>query len=165
MAAAPLQRRSFLLRTRLLLSRSSLISQTTTKTRSLSSDALVEMHPGEIGTVSGIPQEHLSRKVLSLSLSILSDCKSARLWESWKVEINFMSTQKWENPLMAGLPQGIHMPMSVMRGLVLTVKRLQKHLLRSMDGTMYVKKRHTPLLRVKAYADNFKWKGPPKSED
>ncbi|XP_028950881.1 NADH dehydrogenase [ubiquinone] iron-sulfur protein 4, mitochondrial-like [Malus domestica] len=27
-----------------------------------------------------------------------------------------------------------------------------------------VRKRHTPLLKAKAYADNFKWKGPDKSE-
>ncbi|KAL5713280.1 NADH dehydrogenase [ubiquinone] iron-sulfur protein 4 [Ranunculus cassubicifolius] len=28
-----------------------------------------------------------------------------------------------------------------------------------------VKKRHTPLLKVKSYADNFKWKGHPKTEE
>ncbi|GJY25722.1 NADH dehydrogenase [ubiquinone] iron-sulfur protein 4, mitochondrial [Tanacetum coccineum] len=28
-----------------------------------------------------------------------------------------------------------------------------------------VKKHHTPILKAKAYADNFKWKGPPKTEE
>ncbi|KAL6212361.1 hypothetical protein ACLB2K_017581 [Fragaria x ananassa] len=28
-----------------------------------------------------------------------------------------------------------------------------------------VRMRHTPLLRVRTYADNFKWKGLPKSEE
>lgn len=32
--------------------------------RAFSSDALVETKPGEIGTVSGIPEEHLRRRVL-----------------------------------------------------------------------------------------------------
>nr|GMC64066.1 NADH dehydrogenase [ubiquinone] iron-sulfur protein 4, mitochondrial [Ipomoea batatas]GMC66289.1 NADH dehydrogenase [ubiquinone] iron-sulfur protein 4, mitochondrial [Ipomoea batatas] len=27
-----------------------------------------------------------------------------------------------------------------------------------------VKKHQTPLLKIKAYADNFKWRGPPKME-
>jgi len=35
-----------------------------TLTRRFSTDALVESKPGEIGLVSGIPQEHLRRRVL-----------------------------------------------------------------------------------------------------
>ncbi|URD83066.1 NADH dehydrogenase ubiquinone iron-sulfur protein 4 [Musa troglodytarum] len=79
-------RRSFSFLTRVALTRSASLSQT----RSLALDALVELRPGEIGIVSGVPREHLQRRV---------------------------------------------------------------------------RKRHTPLLKPKSYSDNFKWKGPPKTEE
>ena len=43
-----------------------------TRSFSSSSDALVEVKPGEIGIVSGIPEEHLRRRVRSSLL--LSNC-------------------------------------------------------------------------------------------
>lgn len=58
MAASSLQSRSFSI-ARLVASRSAQISQA----RSFSSDALAEYKPGEIGAVSGIPDEHLKRRV------------------------------------------------------------------------------------------------------
>ncbi|MCD9644156.1 hypothetical protein HAX54_032173 [Datura stramonium] len=89
--------------------------------RQFASEALVEIKPGEIGMVSGIPDEHLRRR--------------------------------WENPLMGWTSTG--------------------------DPYANVKKRHTPLLKeiqvavletymlrkIKSYADNFKWKGPPKTAE
>lgn len=43
-------------------------------TRSLTTDAVVELKPGEIGMVSGIPQEHLRRKVHILEGDQYCDC-------------------------------------------------------------------------------------------
>lgn len=41
--------------------------------RAFSADALVEVKPGEIGMVSGIPEEHLRRRVpLSMLFSFLN---------------------------------------------------------------------------------------------
>lgn len=59
MAAYSLKNRSFSI-ARLLVSRSAQISH---QTRSLSADALVEIKPGDIGIVSGVPEEHLKRRV------------------------------------------------------------------------------------------------------
>ncbi|XP_059461736.1 NADH dehydrogenase [ubiquinone] iron-sulfur protein 4, mitochondrial-like isoform X2 [Corylus avellana] len=73
-------------------------------TRSFSSDALVEVKPGEIGMISGIPEEHLRRRVI-----IYSPARTATQQGSGKVgrwKINFLSTQKWENPLMGWTSTG-----------------------------------------------------------
>ncbi|CAI9758480.1 unnamed protein product [Fraxinus pennsylvanica] len=100
-------------------------------------DALVEIKPGEVGLVSGIPEEHLRRKVLIYSPARTASQQGSGKVGRWK--INFMSTQKWENPEEAAIAFA------------------KKH------GWDYkVKKRQTPLLKAKSYADNFKWKGPPK---
>ncbi|XP_021682635.2 NADH dehydrogenase [ubiquinone] iron-sulfur protein 4, mitochondrial isoform X2 [Hevea brasiliensis] len=73
---------------------------------SATTDALVEaqVKPGEIGMVSGIPEEHLRRRVV-----IYSPARTATQQGSGKVgrwKINFMSTQKWENPLMGWTSTG-----------------------------------------------------------
>ncbi|KAJ0098075.1 hypothetical protein Patl1_28505 [Pistacia atlantica] len=72
--------------------------------RPFSADALVEVKTGEIGMVSGIPEEHLRRSVV-----IYSPARTATQQGSGKVgrwKINFMSTQKWENPLMGWTSTG-----------------------------------------------------------
>ncbi|KAH7866827.1 hypothetical protein Vadar_025516 [Vaccinium darrowii] len=80
----------------------------------------------------------------------------------WK--INFMSTQKWENPLMGWTSTGDPYAIVGDAGLGFdneeaAIEFAQKH------GWEYtVKKPHTLLLKIKAYADNFKWKGHPKTE-
>ncbi|KAJ6678840.1 putative proteinDH-UBIQUINONE OXIDOREDUCTASE [Salix viminalis] len=107
---------------------------------SASSDALVEYKPGEIGIVSGIPQDHLRRRVVIYSPARTATQQGSGKLGRWK--INFMSTLKWENPEEAA-------------------KAFAEH-----HGWEYVvKKHHTPLLKVKAYADNFKFKGHPKTDD
>ncbi|MFS7935474.1 putative NADH:ubiquinone reductase (H(+)-translocating) [Helianthus anomalus] len=64
-----------------------------------STDALsVECKAGEIGIVSGIPEEHLQRRVIIYSPARTASQQGAGKVGKWK--INFMSTQKWENPLM-----------------------------------------------------------------
>ncbi|KAK2996458.1 hypothetical protein RJ639_024927 [Escallonia herrerae] len=75
-----------------------------TKFRPFSSDSLTEYKTGEIGSVSGIPDEHLQRRVV-----IYSPARTATQQGSGKVgrwKINFMSTQKWENPLMGWTSTG-----------------------------------------------------------
>ncbi|KZV24951.1 NADH dehydrogenase [Dorcoceras hygrometricum] len=67
-------------------------------------DSLVEIKPGEIGIVSGIPKEHLRRKVLIFSPARTATQQGSGKLGRWK--INFLSTQKWENPLMGWTSTG-----------------------------------------------------------
>ncbi|GMP27708.1 hypothetical protein CsSME_00003580 [Camellia sinensis var. sinensis] len=61
--------------------------------RPFSTDSLVEIKPGEIGKVSGIPEEHLRRRVVILSPARTATQQGSGKVGSWK--INFMSTQKY----------------------------------------------------------------------
>ncbi|GFP90296.1 NADH dehydrogenase [ubiquinone] iron-sulfur protein 4 mitochondrial [Phtheirospermum japonicum] len=125
-------------------------------------DSLMEVKPGEIGMVSGVPQDHLRRRV-----QIFSPARTASQQGSGKVgrwKINFMSTQKWENPLMGWTSTGD--PYANVGDSALSfesqeaaISFVERH---GWDYT--VKKHQTPLLKVKSYADNFKWKGPPKTQ-
>ncbi|RWV86931.1 hypothetical protein BHE74_00045325 [Ensete ventricosum] len=76
--AAPLRRQSTSI-ARLAHARFVSLAQT----RSLASDSLVELRPGEIGTVSGVPQEHLRRRLYDTS-----------------------ANKAWENPLMGWTSTG-----------------------------------------------------------
>ncbi|KAK6938567.1 NADH dehydrogenase ubiquinone Fe-S protein 4, mitochondrial [Dillenia turbinata] len=71
---------------------------------SSSSDALVEVKPGEVGLVSGIPEEHLRRRVVIYSPAGTASQQGSGKVGRWK--INFLSTQKWENPLMGWTSTG-----------------------------------------------------------
>ncbi|KAI3972763.1 hypothetical protein MKX01_019421 [Papaver californicum] len=131
--------------------------------RSFSSDALVEIKPGEIGMVSGIPREHLHRRVV-----IYSPARSATQQGSGKVgkwKINFMSNQKWENPLMGWTSTGDPYANVGDAALSFESEEAAKFFAEKHGWEYVVKKHHTPLLKVKAYADNFKWKGPPLAEE
>ncbi|KAJ0236525.1 NADH dehydrogenase [Hirschfeldia incana] len=59
---------------------------------------------GEIGKVSGIPEEHLSRKVIIYSPARAATQQGSGKLGKWK--INFVSTLKWENPLMGWTSTG-----------------------------------------------------------
>ncbi|CAN4079798.1 unnamed protein product [Withania somnifera] len=72
--------------------------------RQFSSEALVEIKPGEIGIVSGIPDEHLRRRVVIFSPARTASQQGSGKVGRWK--INFLSTQKWENPLMGWTSTG-----------------------------------------------------------
>ncbi|KAL8528841.1 hypothetical protein ACS0TY_006336 [Phlomoides rotata] len=67
-------------------------------------DSLVEIKSGEIGMVSGIPEEHLRRRVLIYSPARTASQQGAGKVGRWK--INFLSIQKWENPLMGWTSTG-----------------------------------------------------------
>ncbi|XP_010687881.2 NADH dehydrogenase [ubiquinone] iron-sulfur protein 4, mitochondrial [Beta vulgaris subsp. vulgaris] len=142
------------------LHRSAILS---TKSFSSQADALVEVRPGEIGAVSGIPEEHLRRRVVIYSPARSATQQGAGKVGKWK--INFVSTQKWENPLMGWTSTGD--PYANVGEAALTFdSEDDAKTFATRHGWQYaVKKRHTPLLKPKAYADNFKWKGPPKQEN
>ncbi|KAF0908365.1 hypothetical protein E2562_025045 [Oryza meyeriana var. granulata] len=70
----------------------------------VASDALVEIKPGEIGMVSGIPEEHLRRKVVIYSPARTASQQGSGKVGRWKID--FVSTQKWENPLMGWTSTG-----------------------------------------------------------
>ncbi|XP_075105897.1 NADH dehydrogenase [ubiquinone] iron-sulfur protein 4, mitochondrial isoform X1 [Nicotiana tabacum] len=72
--------------------------------RQFASEALVEIKPGEIGMVSGIPDEHLRRRVVIFSPARTASQQGSGKVGRWK--INFLSTQKWENPLMGWTSTG-----------------------------------------------------------
>uniref|UniRef100_A0A0D3E2F2 NADH dehydrogenase [ubiquinone] iron-sulfur protein 4, mitochondrial n=1 Tax=Brassica oleracea var. oleracea TaxID=109376 RepID=A0A0D3E2F2_BRAOL len=74
--------------------------------RPFSTDAVVESDykRGEIGKVSGIPEEHLSRKVIIYSPARTATQQGSGKLGKWK--INFLSTLKWENPLMGWTSTG-----------------------------------------------------------
>ncbi|KAE8057047.1 hypothetical protein FH972_013769 [Carpinus fangiana] len=132
-------------------------------TRSFSSDALVEVKPGEVGLISGIPEEHLRRRVI-----IYSPARTATQQGSGKVgrwKINFLSTQKWENPLMGWTSTGDPYANVGEAGLSFDSEEAAKAFAEKLGWEYEVKKRHTPLLKAKSYAENFKWKGLPKSKD
>ena len=131
--------------------------------RPFSSDALEKLQPGEIGLVSGIPDEHLRRKVV-----IYSPARSATQQGSGKLgrwKINFMSTQKWENPLMGWTSTGDPYANVGDAGLSFESEEAARSFADRHGWEYVVKKYNTPMLKVKAYADNFKWKGFPKSEE
>ncbi|XP_050123907.1 NADH dehydrogenase [ubiquinone] iron-sulfur protein 4, mitochondrial-like [Malus sylvestris] len=99
---------------------------------SQSAEALVEVKVSDIGMISGIPEQHLRRRLTAPrafaikphTCHVVKRREYAR-YESEEAARAFAEKYGW-------------------------------------DYT--VRKRHTPLLKAKAYADNFKWKGPDKSE-
>ncbi|KAJ1291647.1 hypothetical protein BS78_02G331700 [Paspalum vaginatum] len=126
------------------------------------SDALVEIKPGEIGMVSGIPEEHLRRKVVIYSPARTASQQGSGKTGRWK--INFLSTQKWENPLMGWTSTGDPYANVGEAGLTFDSAESAKEFAEKHGWNYVVRKRHTPLLKPKAYAENFKWRGPPKAE-
>ncbi|XP_022977437.1 NADH dehydrogenase [ubiquinone] iron-sulfur protein 4, mitochondrial-like [Cucurbita maxima] len=131
--------------------------------RSFSSDSLVQLKPGEIGMVSGIPDEHLTRRVVIYSPARTASQQGSGKVGKWK--INFMSTQKWENPLMGWTSTGDPYANVGDSALSFDSEEAAKEFADKHGWEYVVKKRHTPLLKVKAYADNFKWKGHPEAKE
>ncbi|XP_042506664.1 NADH dehydrogenase [ubiquinone] iron-sulfur protein 4, mitochondrial-like [Macadamia integrifolia] len=133
--------------------------------RLFSAGSLVQVKPGEIGMVSGIPEEHLQRRV-----EIYSPARTATQQGFGKVgrwQINFLSTQKWENPLMGWTSTGDPYANVGDAGFNFDSEEAAKAFAERHGWEYEVKKRQTPVLKIKSYADNFKWKGPgpPKTEE
>ncbi|KAK3224508.1 hypothetical protein Dsin_011533 [Dipteronia sinensis] len=130
--------------------------------RPFSSDALVQLQPGEIGKVSGIPEEHLRRRVVIYSPARTATQQGSGKLGKWK--INFMSTQKWENPLMGWTSTGDPYANVGDAGFNFDSEVAAKEFAERHGWEYVVKKHNTPLLKVKSYAENFKWKGLPKTD-
>ncbi|XP_010556468.1 PREDICTED: NADH dehydrogenase [ubiquinone] iron-sulfur protein 4, mitochondrial-like [Tarenaya hassleriana] len=128
-----------------------------------SSDSLMEIKSGEVGIVSGIPEQHLRRRVI-----IYSPARTATQQGSGKVgrwHINFLSTNKWENPLMGWTSTGDPYANVGEAGLSFDSEEAARAFAERHGWEYTVKKPHAPLLKPKSYADNFKWKGPPVTQD
>ncbi|XP_010274399.1 PREDICTED: NADH dehydrogenase [ubiquinone] iron-sulfur protein 4, mitochondrial-like isoform X2 [Nelumbo nucifera] len=113
--------------------------------RSFSAEALVEVKPGEVGIVSGIPEEHLRRRVI-----IYSPARTATQQGSGKVgrwKINFLSTQKWENPLMGWTSTGDPYANVGDAGLSFDSEKAAKAFSERHGWEHVIKKHHTPLLK------------------
>eukprot|EP00252_Welwitschia_mirabilis_P000886 TRINITY_DN10880_c0_g1_i1.p1 TRINITY_DN10880_c0_g1~~TRINITY_DN10880_c0_g1_i1.p1 ORF type:complete len:161 (+),score=28.73 TRINITY_DN10880_c0_g1_i1:252-734(+) len=133
--------------------------------RSFASDALTttELKDGEAGIISGIPEEHLRRRVIIYCPSRTATQQGSSRVGRWK--INFVSTQKWENPLMGWTSTGDPYAYVGEAALEFHSKEAAIEFVKKHGWEFTVKEPHKPLLRPKSYADNFKWKGPPASED
>ncbi|KAK6939718.1 NADH dehydrogenase ubiquinone Fe-S protein 4, mitochondrial [Dillenia turbinata] len=127
---------------------------------SSASDALVEVKPGEVGLVSGIPEEHLRRRVVIYSPARTASQQGSGKVGRWKID--FLSTQKWENPLMGWTSTGDPYANVGEAGLSFDSAEAAKAFAERHGWEYVVRKQHTPLLKAKSYADNFKWKVPPK---
>ncbi|KAL8130957.1 NADH dehydrogenase [ubiquinone] iron-sulfur protein 4, mitochondrial-like [Apium graveolens] len=130
-----------------------------------STDALVKNKPApppDVGLVSGIPENQLSRRVVIYSPARTASQQGSGKVGRWK--INFLSTQKWENPLMGWTSTGDPYANVGDAGLSFDSKEAAMAFAEKHGWDYVVKKHHTPLLKVKTYADNFKWKGPAGSE-
>ncbi|XP_037497981.1 NADH dehydrogenase [ubiquinone] iron-sulfur protein 4, mitochondrial isoform X2 [Jatropha curcas] len=114
---------------------------------SASADALVEaeVKPGEIGMVSGIPDEHLRRRVVIYSPARTATQQGSGKIGRWK--INFMSTQKWENPLMGWTSTGDPYANVGDSALSFDSEEDAKAFAERHGWEYVVKKRHTPLLK------------------
>ncbi|KAM0039501.1 putative NADH:ubiquinone reductase (H(+)-translocating) [Helianthus debilis subsp. tardiflorus] len=130
--------------------------------RSYTSEALVEVNPGEVGVISGIPQEQLRRRVLIYSPARTATQQGSGKVGKWK--INFLSTQKWENPLMGWTSTGDPYANVGEAGLSFNSVEAAKAFAEKHGWEYEVKKHHTPIIKAKSYADNFKWKGPPATD-
>lgn len=131
--------------------------------RWLSTDALVELKPGEVGMVSGIPEQHLRRRVVIYSPARTASQQGSGKVGKWKID--FLSTQKWENPLMGWTSTGDPYAYVGDAALEFESAEAAKAFAEKYGWEYTVKKPHTPLLKPQSYADNFKWKGPPAPEN
>eukprot|EP00243_Klebsormidium_subtile_P004133 TRINITY_DN17913_c0_g1_i1.p1 TRINITY_DN17913_c0_g1~~TRINITY_DN17913_c0_g1_i1.p1 ORF type:complete len:172 (+),score=16.35 TRINITY_DN17913_c0_g1_i1:197-712(+) len=119
--------------------------------------------PGEIGEVSGIPEEQLHRKVLIYSPARTASQQGLSKVGRWK--IGFDSTSKWENPLMGWTSTGDPYANVGDAGLVFESREAAIAFATKHGWQYSVKEPHRAVKKVKTYADNFKWKGPvPASE-
>lgn len=120
-------------------------------------------NPGEIGEVSGVPENHLRRPVYIYSPARTASQQGSSKTGKWK--INFMSTEKWENPLMGWTSTGD--PYAHLGDAALTFDSKESAIrFANKYGWDYtVREPHHPTIKPKAYADNFKFRGPANVEE
>ncbi|KAK0575542.1 hypothetical protein LWI29_002361 [Acer saccharum] len=116
-----------------------------------STDALVEVKPGEVGLISGIPEEHLRRRVIIYSPARTATQQGSGKVGKWKINFCQYRRDPYANVGEAGL--------------WFDSEAAAKAFAEKYGWEYTVKKPHTPLLKPKSYADNFKWKGPAKTQD
>jgi len=112
---------------------------------------------GEIGEVSGIPEKQLKRKVVIYSPSRCTT-QSGPAPGNWK--INFESVNKWENPLMGWTSTGDPYQNVGEASLSFDTKDSAVEFAEKYGWQYSIQEPHQAALKPKAYADNFKWKGP-----
>lgn len=127
------------------------------------SDVSSAVKAGDIGEVSGVPDEHLQRRVIIYSPARSASQQGSGKTGKWK--INFISTQKWENPLMGWTSTGD--PYAHLGDAALTFDNKESAIrFANKYGWDYtVRDPHHPIIKPKAYADNFKFKGPVNAEE
>ncbi|KAH9303758.1 hypothetical protein KI387_008162, partial [Taxus chinensis] len=115
--------------------------------RGFASDALAttEIRPGEIGEVAGIPEEHLHRDVIIYSPGRVATQQGSGKVGRWKID--FLSTQKWENPLMGWTSTGDPYANVGDAALYFKSKEAAIHFAEKHGWDYKVKDPHTPLLR------------------
>ncbi|OMO64478.1 NADH-ubiquinone oxidoreductase [Corchorus capsularis] len=115
---------------------------------SSTSNALMELgvNPGEVGMVSGIPEQQLKRRVIIYSPARTASQQGSGKVGKWK--INFLSTHKWENPLMGWTSTGDPYANVGEAGLEFDSEEAAKLFAEKYGWEYQVKKRHTPLLKV-----------------
>ncbi|KAJ7543655.1 hypothetical protein O6H91_09G047100 [Diphasiastrum complanatum] len=103
---------------------------------------------GEVGQVSGVPEKHLHRKVF-----IYSPARTASQQGTAK-------TGRWENPLMGWTSTGDPYASVGDAGLSFDSREAAVEFAEKYGWEYSVKEPKAPVLKPKAYAENFKWKGP-----
>lgn len=126
------------------------------------SSGISSVKPGEIGEVSGIPEKHLRRRVVIYSPARTASQQGSANTGKWK--INFNSTDKWENPLMGWTSTGDPYANLGDGALTFDSKESAINFVNKHGWDYMIKEPHRPIIKPKAYADNFKYKGPPKPE-
>ncbi|BBN20011.1 NADH dehydrogenase (ubiquinone) Fe-S protein 4 [Marchantia polymorpha subsp. ruderalis] len=117
---------------------------------------------GEIGEVSGVPDEHLHRKVLIYSPARVASQQGVGKTGVWK--ISFESTQKWENPLMGWTSTGDPYHAVGEAALYFDTKEAAMEFASKYGWEYTIREPKQVIQRTKAYADNFKWRGPAEEE-
>jgi len=127
------------------------------------SDSLVVQRKGEIGEVSGVPEEHLKRKVLIYRPARQATQQGRRGTEAWKIRFN--SVDKWENPLMGWTSTADPLSNVGDAALRFATKEAAVEFAEKYGWEYQVVEPKVERPKVKAYANNFKWRGPPPVTD
>ncbi|GBG79991.1 hypothetical protein CBR_g30252 [Chara braunii] len=113
---------------------------------------------GEVGAISGVPTEHLRRRVVVFQPSKVVTQSGSSKWKNWR--ITFLSTQKWENPLMGWTSTSDTLANVGEAGLYFDSKEAAIQFAEKHGWEYEVQGPKEEVKTPKSYADNFKWRGP-----